>query len=162
MPCLGTLFPKILHKIQVAKCSKWILSPLLQPKPRMRSCNPKIVRLANCNEKMRSSHLSSDTWKIAVPKCIRLTLMKEAHGGRFAGHFAERKMYATLKKKYCWNRMHADIGQHCRSCLTCTSRKGPGRSACPYLQPIPVGGRFHRVGVNVLQCPSHLVVTNTQ
>jgi len=79
--------------------------------------------------------------------------MKEAHGGRFAGHFAECKMYATLKKKYCWNRMHADIGQHCRSCLTCTSRKGPGRSACPYLQPIPVGGRFHRVGVNVLQLP---------
>ena len=52
-------------------------------------------------------------WKIAVPKCIRLTLMKEAHGGRFAGHFAECKMYATLKKKYWWNRMHADIRQHC-------------------------------------------------
>ena len=54
-----------------------------------------------------------ECWKIAVPKCIRLTLMKEAHGGRFAGHFAERKMYATLKKKHWWNRMHADIRQHC-------------------------------------------------
>ena len=79
--------------------------------------------------------------------------MKEAHGGRFAGHFAEHKMYATLKKKYWWNQMHADIRQHCRSCLTCTSRKGPGRSARPYLQPIPVGGPFHRVGVDVLQLP---------
>ena len=65
MPCLGTLFPKILYQIQVAKCSKLILSPLLQPKPRMQSCNPRIVRLANCNKKMRSSHLSSDTWKMA-------------------------------------------------------------------------------------------------
>ena len=92
-------------------------------------------------------------WKIAVPKCIRLTLIKEAHGGRFAGHFAERKMYATLKKKYWWNRMHADIRQHCRGCLTFTSRKGPGRPACHYLQPIPVGGPFHRVGVDVLQLP---------
>lgn len=92
-------------------------------------------------------------WKIAVPKCIRLTLIKEAHGGRFAGHFAERKMYATLKKKYWWNRMHADIHQHCRGCLTFTSCKGPGRSARHYLQPISVGGPFHRVGVDVLQLP---------
>ena len=79
--------------------------------------------------------------------------MKETHGGRFAGHFAERKMHSTLKKKYWWNQMHADIRQHCRTCLTCASRKGPGRSVHPFLQPIPVGGPFHRVGVDVLQLP---------
>ena len=33
------------------------------------------------------------------------------------------------------------------------ARKGPGRSTCPPLQPIPVGGPFHRVGVDVLQLP---------
>ena len=92
-------------------------------------------------------------WKIAVPQCLRLILMKEAHGGRFAGHFAERKMHSTLKKKYWWNQMHADIRQHCRTCLTCVSRKGPGQSVRPFLQPIPVGGPFHRVGVDVLQLP---------
>ena len=92
-------------------------------------------------------------WKIAVPQCLRLTLMKEAYSGRFAGHFAERKMYSTLKKKYWWNRMHADIRQQCRTCLTCASRKGPGRSVHPFLQPILVGGPFHRVGVDVLQLP---------
>ena len=65
MPCLGTLFPQILHQGHVAKCCKWILSLLLQTKPQMQSCNSKIVRLVNCNGKMRSSHLSSGTWKMA-------------------------------------------------------------------------------------------------
>ena len=92
-------------------------------------------------------------WKIAVPQCLRLILMKEAHGGRFAGHFAKRKMHSSLKKKYWWNQIHADIRQHCRTCLTCVSRKGPGQSVRPFLQPIPVGGPFHRVGVDVLQLP---------
>ena len=42
--------------------------------------------------------------------------------------------------------MHADICQHCRTCLTCASRKGPGRLVHPFLQPIPVG-------VDVLHLP---------
>ena len=93
------------------------------------------------------------SWRIAVPRQIRLTLLKEAHSGKFAGHFAERKIYSTLKKKYWWSRMRSDIREHCRSCLTCASRKGPGRSERPSLQPIPVGGPFHRVGVDILQLP---------
>ena len=35
----------------------------------------------------------------------------------------------------------------------CASRKGPGRALRPQLQPIPVGGPFHIVGVDVLQLP---------
>ncbi len=36
---------------------------------------------------------------VAVP---RSTLLKESHGGKFAGHFAERKIYTTLRTKYWW------------------------------------------------------------
>ena len=35
----------------------------------------------------------------------------------------------------------------------CASRKGPGRRQCAELCPIPVGGLFHTVGVDVLQLP---------
>ena len=49
--------------------------------------------------------------------------------------------------------MRADVRSHCRSCLTCASRGGPGRPLRPELQPIPVGGPFNRVGVDVLQLP---------
>ena len=92
-------------------------------------------------------------WRIVVPKALRETLLKESHSGKFAGHFAERKLYATLRTKYWWDKMRSDVHKHCRSCLTCASRKGPGRAPRPKLQPIPVGGPFHRVGVDVLQLP---------
>ena len=34
------------------------------------------------------------------------------------------------------------------------SRRGAGRATHPPLQPIPVGGPFHRVGVDILQLPT--------
>ena len=94
-------------------------------------------------------------WRIqgAVPQCIRETLLEETHSKNFAGHFAERKMYATLRKKYWWSRMRTDVRRHCRACLVCATRKGPGRRVWPPLQPIPIGRPFHRVGVDVLKLP---------
>jgi hypothetical protein len=94
-----------------------------------------------------------DDLRIAVPLCLRSTLLRENHEGKFAGHFAERKLYSTLRTKYWWKGMRADVRAHCRSCLTCASRKGPGRGKRAALQPIPVGGPFHTVGVDVLQLP---------
>ena len=49
--------------------------------------------------------------------------------------------------------MKADVRRHCRSCLVCASRKGGKRTFKPPLQPIPVGGPFHRVAVDILKLP---------
>ena len=49
--------------------------------------------------------------------------------------------------------MRADVYHYCRRCPVCTSRKGTGKPIRPPLSPIPVGGPFHRVGVDVLQLP---------
>ena len=92
-------------------------------------------------------------WRIVVPKSLRPTLLKESHRGKFAGHFAEKKIYMTLRTKYWWKGMRGDVRQYCRSCLVCASRKGPGRAIHPKLQTIPVGGPFHMMGVDVLQLP---------
>ena len=97
--------------------------------------------------------LTPECIRIAVPRCLRATLMKEAHGGKFAGQFAERKVYLTLRGRYWWKGMRSDVRRYCRSCLVCASRKGPGRRQCAELCPIPVGGPFHTVGVDVLQLP---------
>ena len=92
-------------------------------------------------------------WRIVVPKTLQQEVLKEAHSGRFAGHFAERRIYNTLKKSYWWKGMRAAVRTHCRSCLTRATRKGTGRASRPPLQPIAVGGPFHRMGVDVLQLP---------
>ena len=95
-------------------------------------------------------------WRIAVPKELRATLLSETHDGKFAGHFGEQKVYNLLRKMYWWDGMRADIRRYCRSCLICATRKGTGRASRPPLQPIPVGGPFHRIGVDVLQLPKTL------
>ena len=92
-------------------------------------------------------------WCIVVPKAVRPTLLKEAHAGCFAGHLSQRKIYDRLRRSYYWQGMRSDVRRYCWSCLTCTSRKGTGRKIHPPLQPIPVGGLFHRVGVDILQLP---------
>ena len=40
--------------------------------------------------------------KLVVPRHLRQVLLEEAHGKKFSGHFAERKLFATLRKKYWW------------------------------------------------------------
>lgn len=93
------------------------------------------------------------SWRVVVPKELRKPLLEEAHSGRFAGHFFEKRIYETLRKQVWWPGMRADTRRHCRSCLVCASRKGTGRVSHPPLQSIPVGGPFHRVGVDVFQLP---------
>lgn len=39
--------------------------------------------------------LAPGSWGIVVPKVLQADVLKEAHGGRFAGHFSEKKVYDT-------------------------------------------------------------------
>ena len=49
--------------------------------------------------------------------------------------------------------MRSDVRKHCRSCLTCATRREVGHATHPPLQLIPVGGPFHCVGVDILKLP---------
>ena len=77
-------------------------------------------------------HLSApDIVCIVVPSCLQSILLKESHNGKFAGHFAEQKIYATLQERYWWRGMKNDVRCYCQICLVCASKKGPGRRQCP-------------------------------
>ena len=54
-------------------------------------------------------------WRIVVPECLQLKVVEEAHSGRFAGHFAERRIYNTLKKAYWWKGMRSAVRKQVRS-----------------------------------------------
>ena len=91
--------------------------------------------------------------QLCVLKVDRERLLKDAHSGTFTGHFSPRAVYNTLSKQYWWKRMYWDTQAHCRGCLTCASYEGAGRRMKPPLLPIPVGGPFHRVGVDIMELP---------
>ena len=92
------------------------------------------------------------TLKIIPPAVSRHPLFLEAHQGAFSGHLREAKIHGQLSKHYWWPRMRRDIAHWCWACLTCASRS-VGSPVRPPLIPIPVGGPFDRVGVDVLQLP---------
>ena len=92
-------------------------------------------------------------WCIVVPEPWRQELLTENHSTIYAGHLSERKVYDRLRRLYWWSGMRADVRRFCRGCLNCASRKGPGHGIRPLLQPIPVRGPFHRVGVDILKLP---------
>ena len=89
-------------------------------------------------------------WCLAVPVSLRSSLLEDAH---FAGHLGEKRVYDRLHRSYWWQGMRSDVRKHCRSCLTCATRRGVGHATHPPLQPIPVGGPFHCVGVDILKVP---------
>ena len=101
----------------------------------------------------RESPTVPSRWCVVLPSELRAQLLAEAHDGIFAGHFSELKVYDKLRRLYWWPKMRAEVRSFCRSCLSCASRKGPGRAIRPPLQPILTKGPFHRVGVDVLQMP---------
>ena len=95
-------------------------------------------------------HKNSDKHCLVVPRELQVAAMEETHKGRFAGHLAEKKFFDRLSRVW-WKGMRNDVHKFCRSCLVCSTRKGTRGTCKPPLQPIPVGGPFHRVGVDILQ-----------
>ena len=101
----------------------------------------------------REDTLRSGQLCIVVPTELRQSLLREAHEGKFAGHLAVSKVFNRLRHHVWWKGMRNDVHQFCKACLICSSRKGGQKTFHPPLQTIPVGGPFHRVGVDVLQLP---------
>ena len=64
----------------------------------------------------------------------------------------EAKVHGELSKHYWWKTMRTDIRKWCNGCLVCATRR-PSRAIHSPLNPIPVEGPFHRMGVDVIQYP---------
>ena len=92
------------------------------------------------------------TLRIIPPTRDRHRLYLEVHEGVFSGHLRQVKVHSQLSRHYWWPGMRKDIDTWCRACVKCASRS-VRRAVKPRLTPIPVGGPFDRVGVDVLQLP---------
>ena len=98
-------------------------------------------------------HLTADKLlRIVLPKEERMAVFREVHQGRFSGYLRDAKIHSQLGKIYWWPNMHKDIISWCRACEVCASCQ-VGKPIKPYLTPIPVGGAFDRVGVDIIKFP---------
>ena len=98
-------------------------------------------------------HLERDkSLRIVVPTDSRKELFDDAHSGTFGAHLRGAKIHSQLGQHYWWPSMRADINSWARACAICASRQ-IGKPLHPCLTPLPVGGPFDRVGVDVVQLP---------
>ena len=100
-------------------------------------------------------HIGMDkSLQIVLPKQDGYNIFKEVHQGKFAGHLQDAKIHGQLSKTYWWPHMRKDISSLCRACEMCASRyHDVGKPIKPFLTPIPVGGPFDRVGVDIIKFP---------
>ena len=98
-------------------------------------------------------HVETDgTLRLIPPTVQRETLFHQAHSGVFGAHLGGCKVFSELRRHYWWCSMRSDVTRWTRGCLVCTTREA-GRSYRAPLTPIPVGGPFDRVGVDIIQFP---------
>ena len=90
--------------------------------------------------------------RIVPPAKEREQLVRSFHSGRFGGHLREGKLFKTIAKRLWWPHIRSDMNAWCKACLTCATRR-VGQPIKPELMPIPVGGPFDQVGVDILQLP---------
>ena len=65
--------------------------------------------------------------RAVLPQHLQKTVMAEAHGGPFSGHFSVNKLYHTLATRWYWKKMYADIESYCKNCPQCVIVFGCGR-----------------------------------
>ncbi len=90
------------------------------------------------------------TLRVIPPTAHREQLFREAHESKFGAHLRDAKIHGELNRHYWWPGMRGDIIRWCKGCITCASRR-LGQATRPPLPPIPVGGPFDWIGVNVIQ-----------
>ena len=99
-------------------------------------------------------HLERDkTLRVVPPSDSRKELFDDVHNDIFGAHLRSAKIHSQLAQHYWWPTMRADIDSWARACRVCASRN-IGKPLHPSLVPLPVGGPFDRVGVDVVQLPT--------
>ena len=91
--------------------------------------------------------------RVVVPAHLRETVLKESHGGVYAGHFSGGKLYSTICRDWWWPTIYRDVIEFCKNCPDCAVVSGSGRKHVPPLHPIPVQRPFHIFDVNIMELP---------
>ena len=91
--------------------------------------------------------------RVVVPAHLRESILKESHGGVYAGHFSGGKLYNTICRSWWWPTMYRDVMEYCKNCPDCAVVSGTGRKYVPPLHPIPVQRPFQIFGVDIMELP---------
>ena len=74
--------------------------------------------------------------QLCLPQTLRDDVTKAYHDNN--GHIGFDKLYESIRSKYYWPRMYADLSGYVRSCVQCQQTKKPTHHRKAPLQSLPV------------------------
>ena len=98
-------------------------------------------------------HKNGSRKRVVAPAHLRESILKESHGGVYAGHFSGVKLYSTVCRNWWWPTIYKDVMDFCKNCPDCAVVSGAGRKQIPPLHPIPVQRPFQIFGMDIMELP---------
>jgi len=105
-----------------------------------------LYRIENKTSRNQSEPIS----QLVIPTSLRYEILSNAHDHVTGGHLGTHKTYQKLRTRYWWKGMFKDTDHWCKSCIDCSMKKSPRNRHKAPLLPIPVGGAFDRVAVDII------------
>ena len=91
-----------------------------------------------------------------IPRAAHQEMLSQrVYRGAFGTNLRDAKVFSELRRHYWWYGLKTNVTQWTRGCLVWTTHS-TGRAVRGPLTPIPVAGRFDRIGVDILQLPTCL------
>jgi hypothetical protein len=95
----------------------------------------------------RIVHRDDRVWLLLViPAQLQKEVLQQAHDD--SGHFGIARTYDRIHEKYFWPNCLSDVVRYCSTCESCQMKKNPQTRPGGFLQPIPVQGPFHTIGID--------------
>ena len=89
--------------------------------------------------------------QLCLPKVLRADVLRTYHDSISGGcHFGFTKTYESIRAKYWWKSIYADIENYVKTCIRCQKAKRNFHSFNPPLTPMPQVGRFERIQIDIL------------
>jgi transposase InsO family protein len=99
--------------------------------------------------------------RLAVPAGLVIEVLRASHDNAFAGHLGVERTFETVRRRYWWRSMYADVKEYVRSCRSCSSRKTARLPMAGRLQSITVERPWQLVAVDILG-PLHATRTGNR
>jgi transposase InsO family protein len=88
--------------------------------------------------------------QLITPRQIRPEVLKTAHEGEVAGHYAQRQTVQKVQQHFYWPRMQSDVRHFCQSCEVCQRRRAPPKRPQHPLQQDRVGEPMQKMSIDIL------------
>jgi transposase InsO family protein len=88
--------------------------------------------------------------QIVVPASLQPRLLHLEHYPQTAGHPGVSRMIRSMRRRFFWPRMAADVAETVRSCTTCAKNRIKERNRTSFLKLFPASAPLEYVAIDIL------------